>query len=164
MFGWLFGWLFRPTRNIFRYHDGTRSRAIDPLVAWRRMWEHPTCNPEKDIEPATGLTSDGTPIPFDQAAQDRVIAMARDMFDLKPFNENGTGLTIDETQGLLFQFMLFMNAIKKKRARSPTTSAPTELASSPVKSTISPTSDSISTDNGSKNDAPLSSSKRSVRL
>lgn len=159
----LFRWLRNRRRNIFRFHDGIRNRAIDPLVAWRIMWEHPECNPEVDFEPAVGLAPDGSRVKFDNGAQDRVLKMAREMFGLKPYSEGSPGLTVAETIELLWSFLAYMRSLKKKPDQSPMTSAPLASESTPT-STTPQESVSFSTGTGSINDAPLSSSKRSVRL
>jgi len=158
----VFSWLWR-RRDIFRYWDGRRERAIDPLVAWARMWEDPQCDPQRDFGPATGMSGEGLPVDFDPAARDRVLAMARRMFDVQEFSESTPGLTIDETFSLLWTFIGFMNAIKKKRAPLPTMSPPTPSPTSEG-STTRPASDSTSTGTESTNGEPSSSSKRSIRL
>lgn len=162
----MWGWWRQRQRAIYRYWDGQRTRAIDPLIAWRKMWEHPTCRPQDDFGPATGMNADGTATPFEQEALDRVLSMAREMFDLRQFSETSPGLTIDETLSVLWTFIAFMNALKKKRAPLPTTSPPTESSSSalPGESTMPHSSDSPSTENVSTSDVPSSSSKRSIHL
>lgn len=159
----MFGWWRQRQREIFRYWDGTRHRAIDPLVAWRLMWEHPECKPQDDFATAVGQDSEGNPVPFSQEALDRVLAMARQMFDVRPYSETSPGLTIDETLAVLWSFMAFMRQLKKKREPLPTTSAPTG-SSLPDASTTPPASDSTSIETESKSDAPSSSSKRSIHL
>lgn len=159
-------WWKQRQRAIFRYWDGRRTRAIDPLVAWRKMWEHPTCRPQDDFGPATGMNADGTATPFDQQALDRVLSMAREMFDLQPFSESSPGLTIDETLSVLWTFIAFMNALKKKRAPLPTTLPPTAASSSATSDipTTPPSSDFPSTASELTSAAPSSSSKRSIHL
>jgi hypothetical protein len=157
------GWFRRRRCNIFRFHDGIRNRAIDPLVAWRAMWEHPTCNPNSDFEPAVGIAPDGSPSKYDPAAQDRVLDMAREMFALRAYSEDSPGLTIEETFNLLWSFMNYMNALKKKPAVSPTPSAASASGSSQP-STTPPESASSSTSSELRSDEPSPSSKRSVRL
>ena len=135
-------------------------RAVDPLQAWRLMWSHPTCNPEKDFGPATGTFPDK----FEPDAQDRVLGMIRDMFGVKPWTENSPGLTIDESLNLLWDFIKYMNDLKKKPNTTPTPSAPTESKSSEAESAMPPSSDSYSTKSEFSDDEHWSSSKQSVQL
>ena len=156
----MFNWLLQKRRRIFRFWDGSRWRAVDPLRAWRLLWNHPTCSPEKDFGPATGAHPDK----FEPDAQDRVLGMIQDMFGVKPWSEDTPGLTIDETLNLLWDFIRYMNDLKKKPNTTPTMSAPTESESCKEDSTTPCMSDSFSTKNECNDDAPLSSSRQSVRL
>lgn len=162
----MFGWFANRSRNIFSYWDGVKKRAIDPAVAWRKMWENEDCKPQRDFGPATGIGQDGSPVEFEAAAQERVLRMAREMFGVQAWTEETPGLTIDETFALLWSFLGYMDQLKKKRAPLPTTSPPTASNStSPVEdSTTRLASDSCSTGSESKSDEPSSSSKRSYQL
>lgn len=161
----MLGWFRARRRAIFRFYDGSRDRAIDPLVAWRTMWEHPTCNPNTDFEPAVGIAPDGSSTKYDPAAQDRVLDMARQMFGVKAYSEDNPGLTIEETFALLWRFMNYMNTLKKKPAVLPTPSEPSESGSSnPGNSTTAPVSESSSTSSESKSEESSQSLRRSVVL
>lgn len=161
----MFNWLRNRRRNIFTFWDGTRRRSIDPAVAWRVMWEQTDCDPTRDFGPATGIGSDGEDVPFDPAAQDRVLAMARLMFGLQPYSDSQPGLTVQETFGVLWDFLRYMDVLKKKRAPSPTPSRHTASASSEMEaSTTRPASDSSSTSNEPSPAEPSSSCKRSYQL
>lgn len=161
MFGWLTNW-FGDGRNIFRYWDGKKQRAVDPAVAWRRMFEFPDCDIEKDFGPATCIGANGERVDFDPAAQQRVLLMTRDMFKVQEWDENVPGLTVDETFELLLRFLHYMNALKKKRGPLPTPSGPSDSTSFPEEgqsSTTRPASDSSSTSNEWKSDEHSSFSK-----
>ena len=160
----MWNWFSNKRRNIFRYWDGSRTRAIDPAVAWRMMWEHPECDPNRDFGPATTVGPDNTHVEFDGAAQDRVLSMIRDMFHVKAYAEDSPGLTIDETFGLLWSFMKYMEGLKKKRGPLPTMSAPSASSSSDESSITPQESDSASIESESRSAEPLSSSKRSYQL
>lgn len=150
-------------REIYPYWDGQKQRFVDPVVAWRAMWEDPDCNPEADFGPATGIDSQGRPAEFDPASQDKVLAMIRRMFGVKSWSENVAGLTVNETFELLWDFLRYMDSLKKKRDRSLTPSPPTDSTSS-EESTTPPESDLSSTNPELRSDEQPSSSKRSVRL
>jgi hypothetical protein len=161
-----FGWLKPKRLDIYHFWDGARWRAVDPLVAWRTMWEHPLCDPDRDFGPATGYGPSGETISYDPQAQDRVLAMARDMFGVSPWTESQPGLTINETFSLLWDFLGYMESLKKKRSPLPTTSAHSGSTSSPPtdSSITPPESDLSSIELESRSDASSSSSKRSVQL
>src|SRR3990167_1585100 len=150
----MFGWYRQRARNIFHFWDGTKRRAIDPAVAWRKMWEDDDCNPQRDFGPACGIGSDGSPVTFEAAAQERVLGMARRMFGIQAWSETPPGLTIDETFSLLWSFLGYMDQLKKKRAPLPPTSQPTDQVSSEETSTTRPSSDSNSTGHSSTSAEP----------
>ena len=149
----LFGHFREHNRQLFRYWDGQKKRSIDPLLSWRSMWEDPEC------------CHDGSLIEYDPTAQDRVLNMTRRMFGVAPWVENGGGLTINETLELLWSFMRYMDAIKKKQDPLPMQSAPTDSTLSPEESShTNSESDSSSTSPGPTREDPQVSSKRSVQL
>lgn len=152
-------------RKIFRYWDGSRERACDPGEAWRAMWSHPECSPQNDFGPAMGeFPGDEYDDAAHKAALDRVLRMTREMFGVLPWTENSSGLTVAETLSLLWDFLRYMDTLKKKRDQSLMTSEHTVSESSQPPSTIPFGSGSVSIETGSRSDAPSSSSKRSVRL
>lgn len=108
--------------DVFHYHDGERERRIDPLAAWRKIWNHPDCDIASDIKIAQDPTksTDGEPMfkPADVfAAEDRINALVRDVFGVKAYNgEDQTGLTVERTQELLTDYFTWMNERKKKRS------------------------------------------------
>lgn len=151
-------------RDIFAYWDGQSQRQIDPLVAWRALWEDPDVDPKLDFQLATGLDEQGRAVDYDPAAQDRVAALVRKIFDVQPWSEKTAGLTVNETFQLLWSFLRYINELKKKRGPTPTSSPPTESRPSDGDSITPPESASSSIRNESTSDAPPPSSKRSVVL
>lgn len=152
-------------RDIYRYWDGSRWRARDPLVAWRAIWEDPDVDPKIDFELATGLNSRGENVEYNPESQDKVLAMIRRIFDVEQFSESHPrGLTINETFALLWDFLRYANSLKKKPSPTPTPSPPTGSESSDGSSTTRPASDSSSTRSEPTSAEPPKPLKRSVAL
>lgn len=141
-------------RDIFVFHDGDRWRSVDPLVAWRIMW-----------------STDGHLLPERIAAGDNgdwrsieeLTDMACRMFGVRRFEHGKGGMTIDEINSLLADYMLWMTRIKKKRDRLQTQLQRMGSASNSAmeNSTTKAESGSFSTPSESKSDEPPKPSKRS---
>jgi len=134
MFGWLVTilnrLLGREDRGIFRYWDGFKQRAIDPVLAYRQLMNDQECQLFSDVATARNpKLQDGSamyPIEEVLAAEDRHRALTRKVFGLKEWNENQHGLTLDETDDVLNKFFVYCDELKKKRNRLPTSSPPIE--------------------------------------
>lgn len=117
-------------QEIFVYWDGERERRADPLVLWRKIWNHPECNLQPDYKMAANPTrQDGQPMfPREMvlAAEDRIFALIREVFDVKQFTENSPGLTVTKTEDLLVAFLEYMDELKKKRSPPQTPLPPTD--------------------------------------
>ena len=137
-------WFTRQRRDIFQYWDGTKKRRIDPAIPWKKLWADPDCNVERDFPAADA---------GDQEAWDRVQSMACRMFDLTAWNEDTPGLTQEEINGVLADYMVFMAALKKKRERLRMQWA-LSVGVLPETSTTQSGSESSSTQNGSKKGEP----------
>lgn len=132
MLGWIrsLGSLFRSDdRCLFRYFDGIKQRSIDPVAAYRLLWITEDCDLLADSTTARNPSlPDGKPFyPIAEvyAAEDRLRSMTRKIFGVQAWSEASPGLTVDETDALLNNFMLFCADLKKKRNPSPTSSPPT---------------------------------------
>lgn len=103
-------------REIFRYHDGERDRAADPIVVFRKMAEHPEFKLEQHI--AELQIED----PKIQNEASRIaVAATREIFGLNPWTEdNETGLTEMETLEVLSQFIVYVEQLKKNGVGPPT--------------------------------------------
>jgi hypothetical protein len=129
MFQWLVN-LFsrRDSRYLFRYWDGAKQRALDPVAAYRKIWSFPECDLIEDSKVAMNPpSSDGKPVyPIGEvyAAEDRLRTMAREIFGVQEWTEKQPGLTVDETDELLNRFMAYCADLKKKRNPLPISSAP----------------------------------------
>lgn len=103
-------WPFRKTqREIFRYWDGLRWRAIDPMVVFRSMSSHPEFNPEVHIPL---LASDN--LELQQQAAPIAVAATRQIFGIEAFADGHEGgLTELETLAVLNDFCEFADGLKK---------------------------------------------------
>ena len=140
----------RRRRDIFEFWDGVKTRRIDPLMAWDKMWTCEGCTPNLDMPAADN---------GDREAWRRVQAMARDMFGVTAYTEDIPGLTEDELDSVLADFLLFMGGLKKKREASRMRWESMALASSPVLATP-PDADSSSTPSESSDGEPSQCSQQ----
>lgn len=137
MFNWLTRWR-RKARDIFEYHDGVKTRWIDPLVAQEAIFSDKECIVSRDCADAD----------TDDEAFRRVLAMTCNAFKVNAWTESTPGLTRDEINTLLSRFFTFMAVLKKKHARSRTPSEPMDTVSPATdanSSTTPPESESFST-------------------
>lgn len=151
-------------RDIFRYWDGKQYRYADPLVIWQKLWSDPTVDPNVDFTLATGIDSDGNATEYDADAERRVLEMIRNLFGVRQWTESSYGLTVRETFTLMWEFLRYINDLKKKHAPLPTQSPRSDWKSSEKESITPPEPDSSSTPTESTEEDPASSSKRSVVL
>ena len=75
-------------RQIFPYRDGTRRRLADPLRILRAIDDHPTWRP------ATHLGLMAYDSPMGREAQAVTLAAIREIFDVRPLADDGSGLTL----------------------------------------------------------------------
>lgn len=142
MFGWFKRWRMNRGRAIFRFWDGQRDRAADPLVVFRALLEHPEFDWEKT---PLLLEIDDPKISGDAL---RVTADAvRKAFGVRDLLDGG--LTEGECTQLLIQFTAYIGALKKSTSSPPTSPDATEPKPS-ERSTTKPSSDSGSTCGASK--------------
>ena len=142
MFAWLVAILNRlvgrDERLLFRYWDGVRRRSIDPVLAHRLIWNDQDCELLKDAaiarNPRKHDGSDFYPRSEVHAAEDRIRTLTRNVFGLSAWSEKTPGLTLDETDSLLHEFIAFCDDFKKKRNASRTPSAPTDSTEPPSSS------------------------------
>jgi hypothetical protein len=130
MFGWLLSRFSSPAdRGLFRYWDGSKRRAIDPVAAYRQLFNDPDCDLLSDVATAHNpLNEDGSRFYSPQdviAAEDRLRALTRKIFGVAMWTESQSGLTLDETDELLNGFVGFCEDLKKKRKPLPIASVPT---------------------------------------
>ena len=95
-------------REIFHFWDGERDRAIDPLLAWGRMWEDPECKIDEDLP---GWQRN------ELECVQRIYRCVCRMFDLKDYDHGG--LTLIETLDLFKQYLTYTDNLKKKHVYLP---------------------------------------------
>lgn len=146
---------FGDRREIFAYFDGEKKRRADPMVLLRGVITHKEFNLERHLpEIAEG----------DLNATDICVRMMREIFDLEEFDD-GVGLTERETVDLFWNFVGYLDSLKKSTSEMPTLQQPSDQEFSPPPSEESPTSNSLespSTSDEPVQDKPLESSVPSV--
>lgn len=122
-------------RTIFRYSDGRSNRAIDPMTAYRLLATHPTFiwrdHPRR--------------LERDQEALQITLQAVRDTFGVSPLSTDGrSGLSEEETLGLLLKFSVYLETVKKNGNHLLILPPPTARTSSPKISSPITKSDSVS--------------------
>jgi len=121
MFAWFTRRRLEKRRRIFRFWDGTRTRAIDPLQAYYALQEHPTFNQDVHCK----LVDAGDP----EATRIATEAV-RDVFGVQAYDaDKRVGLTVGETLGVLLDFYGYLEEQKKSTVPSPISPSSTEEAS-----------------------------------
>lgn len=128
-----------PERDIFRFHDGTKDRAADPMKIWFAMWADETIDLESAIKRFEAN---------EMEAVQELIGRARTWIGIPEFNEaDGTGLTDLEFCRVWWQWLNFVVELKKKRGQLPMPLRVLERRSLSSPSMPKPDSDSSSTPN-----------------
>jgi hypothetical protein len=123
-------------RAIYRYFDGEKEVARDPLAILRALNGRPGMPLDADVKLAL------SPVPESSAAFGRLVESVRDAFGAKPFEEvegRQRGLTVGECLALLLHFGQFIKGIQNAAvpfvtspfATGPPPSAESVTASSP---------------------------------
>lgn len=114
----------RPERQIFRYHDGTRERGIDPIRALRELAADPQFNPS--THPELAQNSDPK---IAMPALTILLAAVRRVFGLTEWSMDDagveSGLTDEETVAMFGVFGEFTDHVKKNGSPGPTSPEPT---------------------------------------
>lgn len=135
-------WTESRRRAVFRFWDGTRTRAIDPMVAYRALRSHPKFD--------WAVTPKEIDIPNEKISLEALALTAeavRIAFQLPECSAGG--LTEWECVRLLIAFTRWNDAVKKKAAGS---RIRPPLTDSPASPATSSETTSTSTDSGSTSD------------
>lgn len=126
MFGWLTDairrWRRNKSRNVFRFFDGRRTRAVDPYAVWRHLDTHETFKWE-DMD----LADEG-----DKEAADRCINATYEAFSIPRFDGMSSTLTAGEALEVMSEYGKWMSDSKKKLGPGSTSSPLTDGKSSPA--------------------------------
>lgn len=142
IFRWIRNRRWNKRRLLFRFYDGSKIRSIDPVVAGIALHAHDTFVYRHLHEAANG----------DAESQLIVAQTASDVFGVAAVDNDGShGLTISERVELMMAFDLWLMALKKNIARSPTSATYTVLTSHGSSETT--TNDSL--DSGSTDTDPI---------
>jgi hypothetical protein len=101
-------------RRIFRFFDGSDHRLADPLELMRKLRRHPC-----DFDKVEAMRKDA---PNDDLADEswlELVAAIRDVFEVKPLDQDGRGLTEGETYDLLNDFGEYLDTLKKNTSVNP---------------------------------------------
>lgn len=146
---WLTVWLrmrrMKREREIFRFWDGKKTRAADPLEIWLALKN----DPEFNYDTTPGFVDAG-----DTEAIKVTIGAIRRIFGVKTLEQGG--LTSQECLELLAVYFLYEESLKKSTSEPATPQSPTGSESSD-KSTTPPDLGSSSIPNVPSLDTPLAS-------
>lgn len=123
--------LFTPSeRLIYRYWNGSRQVAVDPVAVSRKLARIDDFNIDRDIQ----IAASG--IPDAVVSLGRLVSAARDVFDLEPFAEDDrgrpVGLTETQTVELLANFLTWLGEAQSDADPLPASPVPTAPAVSRV--------------------------------
>lgn len=140
-------------RDIFRFHDGTRQRAMDPMKIWAAMWL------DDDIDIGKLLDRMAT---NELEAVVELLPRARKWLQVPEFNEQDeTGMTDLEFCRVMYSWFNFVIDIKKKRGQLPIPLRLLQQRNRGNHSTTPPDSDSSSMPSESPSEEPTTASKPS---
>lgn len=135
-------------RCIFRYWDGSRQVAADPLQIQAALLEVPDIDADTRLACLQSEAAQGEA----RKAFGRLVEKLRPVFGVEAFRTDDAGkehgLTSAETVDLLRQFSAFMADLKKKADTLRTSATPTAQESCPDGSATPNTSGSTSTGTG----------------
>lgn len=131
---------------IFRYHDGQRTRAVDPMVVMRKLRRLKDQGIDLVFCEAALRESDDESLC--EESWQSIIAAARQVFEIEPLSDAGgkvTGLTEDATYEVFDSFGQFIDSLKKStslRQTSPPSSDQEDCRVSVPSASTSDSSDS----------------------
>lgn len=128
-------------RKIFRYSNGQREIAADPLEVLRKLRQHPC-----DFDKTETLRRESNDEKLCEEAWLELVAATRDVFGIQPLDVDGHGLTEEETYGVLDDFGLFLDSLKKSIDLKPTSPPPSEPPACP--GSVEPTNTNDLSDSG----------------
>lgn len=96
---------FQSEKNIYSYWDGSRIVYTDPIDLYKRIM---TIGPELDVD----IKVARSPSKKAMQAHDDMVKKIRELFSIKPFEQNG--LTEVESKQLLDSFLIYCDVIRKQ--------------------------------------------------
>ena len=145
MLRWLWNlFIRRDERRIFSYWDGKARASVDPIPTWYALYYDQEISLDRE-QAIVQLGDDRKTL----EALLRLDPLLRRVFKIKPYEQGG--LTVDECQSLMVDFLEYMGDVKKNGSGSPTLPEPTESVSS-GQSPTNAVSDSGQTASGSSSE------------
>lgn len=120
LFGLLQRWRQRrreKARQIFKYWDGAKDRAADPISIARAIDTHPTLDLDKHVKLAMA---------GDNESHQIIVTAVREVFGVSQWTESTPGLTERECFDLLDSFAEYIEGLKKNSNPFPTDAPPME--------------------------------------
>ena len=138
-------------RQIFKFSDGTRTRRVDPFAVLRAIDDHPAWVPHRDSPIMCHADK------FGREALATTLQGISDVFGVKRLQDDGSGLTQEETIQLWLDFIGFLNALKKNIV-TPQNSPPATVSCQPEPADPKPNWDSGRTESEPSIEKPCHSS------
>lgn len=124
-------------RKIFKYHDGTKTKFGDPMKISERLYG--SYGKDSTMSLDWEMIKNFQELKSEKAGVDALHAIERlyehilRSFNLKPLNEeDGTGVTVEESLELIAEFGNYLEEVKKNSVVMPDLPPVTEQESSPV--------------------------------
>lgn len=103
--------------EIYTFNDGSKDRALDPVLTYRRLYA--VCEQFDDLYQSSTQAN-----PEGWRASEQVADVVAEVFGVKRFDsETGRGLTIDEVEKILDDFLEWLEK-KSVSGNSERTSSP----------------------------------------
>lgn len=113
-------WRRNRARNVFRFFDGQRMRAVDPFTVYLALDRHPTFEWGHIVDATNG----------DAEATEKVVGAVREVFGIPSSQENC--LTAREVCQVMDDYAEWIEASKKKYVRGSTSSLDADGARSAI--------------------------------
>ena len=126
-------------RAIYRYRDGVSDGEVcaDPIVVFRRLFHSSQqvqdfATTYREAHARTDDLQNGVPPEVQLAAQQSLLFLAREAFEVQPLDKSGKGLTERETMDLLYDFLRWSDEKKAPTETGPKSSERTDSPAAPA--------------------------------
>jgi hypothetical protein len=125
---------------VFRFHDGSKQTAVDPIAVFRKLQGYPGLNLVADLKALELFQSQLTKLEKDDdkpeselqkkikanglESWDRLLAATRSAFGVREFHVDAegkdAGMTDAEVMNLFMSFWAYLDSVKKNTSPTPT--------------------------------------------